>query len=355
MRSSAKKARDTEVARHDVERSVIVGEKVIENIESDHRHKFYDEVAAYMSQLKKYPTLKSNEDYAYLFDLVKNGNESEAQRARDLIVYGNIKLVLKIALRYTGRGTPLIDLLQEGVIGLMTAIKKYEIEKGFRFSTYAHAWIRQSITRALLNTNESDPYRIPVHARELMSKVGRINYELYVETGRWPKELQIYERLKATNVESVKNLTLVQVVEALRYVRTGKGVTRLDAPLSFDGSESDETVGSMLFTHQPSTESIVEAKRLYADYAKALKRIDDAIDSLSPRSAMVVRLRLGYGDFDAMTLEEIGQRYDVTRERIRQIEVQAVQSLEEKLGISFGEILEIIEVAQDLLEVANAI
>lgn len=357
MRHAIKKTKKTEVIRVDVERAEEVGETIIKNFETDPRKGYYDEMATYMSQLRKFPVLKKHEDFEHLYKIYRDGNEIERHRARDLIVYGNIRLVIRIALRHTNRGVPVIDLMQEGVIGLMRALEKYELEKGFRFSTYAQGWIRQGMTRALQEINSADLYRVPVHARELINRVKKARAELYKQTGRWPKELQIYEYIKASGLKFSEEFTLVKVVQALRLIDQEGRPVYLDAPLysSHDTGDSDESFGSNLAIRQPSIEAVVEARRLLADYQKAILRIEEAIDTLNPRAAMTMRLRLGLGDFDEMTLEEVGERYDITRERIRQIEAQALVQLQEKLGITVDELRQIIETARDLEEVANAI
>ncbi|MFA6161470.1 MAG: sigma-70 family RNA polymerase sigma factor [Patescibacteria group bacterium] len=325
----------------------------------------YDEIAAYLAPLNKYPTLTAQEDYEFLFDAYTNGTEAERLRARNLITYGNIKLVVSIAMRYTGRGLSLIDLIQEGVIGLFaSAIPKYNIALGWRFSTYASKWIKQAMGRAIHDIGEKEPYRIPVHYNEQLGKTRRACGELYLETGQWPKEIQVFERMRQHEQERREEraaqgkamsrstpVALADVVKLMAMIHRGTPV-RLDAPIA---SDDDESLIDIMDMGPPKTETVVEARRLYVEYSKAIQRVEQAVDSLSPRHAMVVRLRLGLGDFDAMSLEEIGQRYDLTRERIRQIEVDAMSKLEAELGISKAEIEEIIDVAQDLEVIANAV
>ncbi len=367
--NAAKQLRLESEARRDVELFEANGDKVVENIATNPRKGMYDEIAAYLAPLRKYPTLTEQEDYVFLFEKLQNGSEAEKLRARNLITYGNIKLVISVALRYAGRGLPLLDLIQEGVIGLFGyAIPGYEIDKGYRFSTYACHWIRQAITRALHDKGEKDPYRIPVHYQEMLSKTRRACGELYLETGQWPKELQVYEKMKqneqALREERAKKgqsdstpataLTLADVVRSMAMIHRGRPV-RLDAKAYAHGQDDDESLIDVLNMGSPKTETVVEARRLCVEYGKAIERIEQAVDSFPPRDAMVLRLRLGLGDFEPMTLEEIGERYELTRERIRQIEAKAMGELETKLDITKAEIVEIIDVAQDLEVIANAV
>ncbi len=351
--NAAKQLRYEAMAEQDIERAEAVGEKIIENLDSDPRKGFYDDIRVYLANLRQFPTLTKPEDYTFLFEKFQTGSDIERQRSRDLLVYGNIKLVIKVALRYTGRGLPLLDMVQEGVIGLMRAIEKFEIDKGFRFSTYAHGWIRQAVSRALHDQSDKDPYRIPVYYQELLSLTRRACGELYLETGHWPKELAVFEKMKTFDNRAAQKVRLADVVRLMGMLH--RGVVRLDASFQGCGEEDDETVCDRLDLGPPSTETVVEARRLYLEYRKAVERIESAVDTLPPRSAMVVRLRFGLGDFEAMTLEEIGERYELTRERIRQIEAKALEELEASLGISSDQIAEIIDVVQDLEVVAHAI
>lgn len=316
-------------------------------------------IDTYMRQFRKYPPLTSDEDYAYLYDKFHNGTDVEKLRARDLIVYGNARLVLKVALRYRGRGMELEDMLQEGMIALFEkALPKWEPPKG-RFSTYAYTWIRQAIMRALQDKNESTAYRIPVHYQDNITAIRRLLGEFYLSKGRFPTDMELYELVKSRDSESMQKLSLADVVKLKKHLWS-----RSDKPLRLDAStklytkgegEEGTPLGDFIHDGPPKTETIVEARRLYLEYRKALARITEAVDELPPRSAMVVRLRYGLGDFHAMTLEEIGKRYEVTRERIRQIEAHALNTLSEKLGITSQDIEEMVDVMQDLEVIAHAV
>lgn len=318
-------------------------------------HKGYaNSIHAYMKQFRKYPVLKSDADYAYLYDKLHNGTDVERLRARDLIVYGNVRLVLKIALRYLGRGLSLEDMLQEGMIALFDkALPKWDITRG-RFSTYATNWVSAAIWRAIHDRNENEVGRIPAHYHEALSLVRRVMGDHYLAKGRFPKELEVYEILKGRKTVLAEKLSLADVTKLMKRIRSNSGTPiRLDAPVR-EGDDSS-TFGELMSSGPPKTETVVEARRLYLEYRKALERIEQAVDELPPRSAMIIRLRYGLGDFEAMTLEEVGQRYEVTRERIRQIEEGAVKALSEKLGITGEEIEELVDVTQDLEVIAHAV
>ncbi len=351
MNAARQKWREARAER-DIERAEAVGDQILENIDTDPRKGFYDDIRVYLEQLRQFPMLKEKEDFDFLFDKFHHGDEVARLRARDLLVYGNIKLVIKIALSYTGRGLPLLDMVQEGVIGLMKAIDLFDIELGYRFSTYAYSWVRQAITRALCDQTSKEPYRIPVHYQEALSLTRRALRDLYIETGRWPKELAVFQKIKTYDTQLAAKLGLSDVVRLIGTLHRGK--VELDAPIYATGHD-DLTVADITDFGPPSTETIVEARRLYEEYRQAVGRIEAAVDSQPPRSAMVLRLRFGLGDFDPMTLEEIGARYEVTRERIRQIEVVALEQLERSLGITGQEIAEIVDVLQDLEVIAHAV
>jgi RNA polymerase primary sigma factor len=326
-------------------------ERMLEDAVTDPRGNL-DELAAYMAPLKKFPTLTTPEQYKPLFAAYYGEDEIKRQRARDLLVYGNIRLVIRVALRYQGRGLALSDLLQEGTTGLMTAIEKFEVEKGFRFSTYAYGWVRQAITRAIHDKGEKSIYRIPVHHRELLAMIGKAFGEVYLKKGRTPKTIEVYQQIKESGAKVAERITLADVKEGIVAMGQDKKVVRLDAEIP--GNDED-TYGAVLVGSPPKTETVVEARRLYVEYRAAVDRIEEAVAKLSPRSAMVIRLRYGLGEFEAQTFEEISERYEVTRERIRQIEVKALEQLEPMLDIKGDEIEQIVNTMHELEVIAHAI
>lgn len=329
-----------------------VVERMLEDAVTDPRGNF-DELAAYMAPLKKFPTLTDPSQYNPLFEAYRSENEARRLRARDLLVYGNIRLVIRVALRHQGRGLTLSDLMQEGTTGLMTAIEKFEVDKGFRFSTYAYQWIRQAMTRAIHNSSEKDLYRTPVHYREFIMMVGKAFGEVYLTKGRTPKTIEVYQQLKGSGSKAAENISLADVKEGILAMSEGKkAVVRLDATLP---NNDEDTYGSVLVGAPPKTETIVEARRLYVDFRAAVDRIEAAVEKLPARSAMVIRLRFGLGEFEAQTLEEIGERYEVTRERIRQLEVKALEQLKEMLDLDGDQIAEIVNTMEELEVIAHAV
>ena len=330
-----------------------IGEQAVESLAVETRKGHYSELQAYMAQMQKFSVLKDQPDVNYLFEEYRSGNEVRSRRARDLLVYGNIRLVLSIALRHTNRGLPLLDLIQEGVIGLMvSALPKYDPQLGYRFSTYATQWIRQAMSRAIADYSYNRQMRIPVHYQETIALIRRFVKDLYLETGIWPTDFRVYERVHAHGSERMQAMSLQDVVNVRRFIESGKEVS-LDGP-AFGNEDSESTNHDCVFTGPPKTETVVEARRLLTEYYAAVERVSDAVAKLPPRTAMVLRLRLGLGEFSAMTLDEISTRYEVTRERIRQVEEKGMQVLQENLGISAGEIRELIDVTQELEVIVHA-
>lgn len=343
--------RRNSLAEKTPEQVVRSGERVVDGLQTDPKDK-YSELSAYMVQLRKYPVLKNQDDYDYLFAQYHSGNLELGRKARDQIVYGNTRLVISIALQFTGRGLPLLDMIQEGFIGLFDrAIPKFDPTKGFRFSTYATWWVRQAITRAIADMNENTPYRVPVHYQETLSVIKRSIAILFKEAGTWPNDLAVYQHVKeASSSDSVSRLSLVDLIGIRRALEAGKPVY-LDEPVS---ENSEDSMLDFVVNSPPKTETIIEAKRLLLQYKQALVRIEETVAEMSPRDAMVLNLRFGLGEFDRLTLEEIGDRYNLTRERIRQIQVKAEETLKEKINVTAEQVEEIIEVAHQLEEVAYA-
>lgn len=330
-------------------------DQLVDDLATNHKvATMYSELDGYLRPLLRYPTLKKQTQYAPLWVAYKNGTPTEQRNARDIIVYGNTKLVLKIALRRRNHGLPLLDLIQEGMIGCMRAIETFDPEKGFHFSTYATNWIRQAIGRAIQDKGEKDPYRTPVHEADLIQFIHKVYVELCLKKARPPKELEVFQEIKTRKTKIVEKIKLADVVRIVRGMFTGKAV-RLDAPAAgLNGEAGDETILDRLNVGPAKTETIIEARRLYAEYQQAMTRIEEAVDALPPRTAQVLRLRFGLGEFDRQTLEEIGERYEVTRERIRQIEAKGLEELHAKLGITGPEIEEIVDVTEELEVIIHA-
>ena len=251
-----------------------------------------------------------HEDFSILIG--KNRNElqdyiSDGKNAEEKMLNSNLRLVVSIARKYTGRGMVILDLIQEGNLGLMRALDKFDYRKGFKFSTYATWWIKQGISRAI--ADQARTIRVPVHMVESINKFIRVSRALVQELGRDPLPSEIAEALGVSKQKVEEMTKLVQ------------DTVSLDTPL---GEEEDTTLGDMVHDDKavdPSDE---------AAYTLLKEQLDDALAHLTDREERVVRLRFGLDDGQAKTLEEIGQEFGVTRERIRQIEVKAIHKLQRK-------------------------
>ena len=256
-------------------------------------------VKMYLREIGQYDLL-SREEEIKLAEAAANGS----QKAKDDLVNHNLRLVVSIAKRYMGRGLTLLDLIQEGNMGLIKAVDKYDVSKGFKFSTYATYWIKQAISRAV--TDQARNIRIPVHIIELMSNIKKVERDFQQAHGRKPKEAEVAAAL---------GIEVKKVKEAYTWM---KDTTSLDIMV---GDDEDTTVGSFI-----EDESVVPAFTAIEenDRTTAIKNI---LDTLNDREKMVIVRRFGIGLDRAKTLDEIGKELGLSRERIRQIEAAALRKL----------------------------
>ncbi len=278
-------------------------EKEIPLLESDEvievQEESDDPVRAYLKEIGKIPLLTPEEE-ADLARRIEKGDEQAKKRLAE----GNLRLVVSIAKRYTGHGLQLLDLIQEGNIGLMKAVEKFDYRRGFKFSTYATWWIRQSMTRSI--ADQSRTIRIPVHMVENINRLMRTTRALTQELEREPTAAELAERL---------GISEERVYEIQKFAMEP---VSLETPV---GDEEDTHLGDFIRDEQGSVPADEAAMTVLRE------QLGEVLKTLSPREQQVIRLRFGLDDGHVRTLEEVGQRFNVTRERIRQIEGKALRKL----------------------------
>lgn len=258
-----------------------------------------DPVRMYLKEIGKVPLLNADEEIDLALRM-----ESGDQEAKKRLAEANLRLVVSIAKRYVGRGMLFLDLIQEGNLGLIKAVEKFDYRKGFKFSTYATWWIRQAITRAI--ADQARTIRIPVHMVETINKLIRVSRQLLQELGRDPSPEEIAEELDMS-VDKVREI-----------LKISQEPVSLETPI---GEEEDSHLGD--FIQDENVPVPAEA----AAFTLLKEQLVDVLDTLTDREQKVLRLRFGLDDGRARTLEEVGREFNVTRERIRQIEAKALRKL----------------------------
>ena len=258
-----------------------------------------DPVKVYLKEIGRVPLLSSDEET----ELAKRMAEGDT-KAKNRLSEANLRLVVSIAKKYVGRGMQFLDLIQEGNLGLLKAVEKFDYTKGFKFSTYATWWIRQAITRAI--ADQARTIRIPVHMVETISKVKKVSSQLLHETGHDPSAEEIAEKL---------NMPAERVREIMRIAQDP---VSLETPI---GEEEDSHLGDFI----PDDDAPAPADA--ASLMLLKEQLNDVLSTLTDREAKVLKLRFGLEDGRSRTLEEVGKEFDVTRERIRQIEAKALRKL----------------------------
>ena len=258
-----------------------------------------DPVRMYLKEIGKVPLLSAEEE----IELAKRMEEGDEQ-AKQKLAEANLRLVVSIAKRYVGRGMLFLDLIQEGNLGLIKAVEKFDYRKGYKFSTYATWWIRQAITRAI--ADQARTIRIPVHMVETINKLIRVSRQLLQELGREPLPEEIAKELDMP-VERVREI-----------LKISQEPVSLETPI---GEEEDSHLGDFIQDDNVPVPAEAAAQTLLKE------QLDEVLDTLTEREQKVLRLRFGMNDGRARTLEEVGKEFDVTRERIRQIEAKALRKL----------------------------
>ena len=288
-----------DVLDDDIDLSGLDEEDLVDPVDLAAEYNLDDPVRMYLKEIGQIKLLSAEEEV----ELAKAVSEGD-QAAKNKLTEANLRLVVSIAKKYSGRGLHILDLIQEGNTGLIRAVDKFDWTKGNKFSTYATWWIRQAITRAI--ADQARTIRVPVHMVEVINKATRCNRKLVQELGREPTVEEIAAEL---------NLPVEKIIEANR---TAADTLSLDTPV---GDEEDTSIGS--FVEDERTPGPADATS-NAMLAEALKEI---LDTLADREADVLRMRFGMHDGRTHTLEEVGQIFGVTRERIRQIENKAIRKL----------------------------
>lgn len=258
-----------------------------------------DPVRMYLKEIGKVPLLSAEEEIELSKRIEKGDKEAKRRLAE-----ANLRLVVSIAKKYVGRGMLFLDLIQEGNLGLMKAVEKFDFRKGFKFSTYATWWIRQAITRAI--ADQARTIRIPVHMVETINKLVRVQRQLLQELGHDPSPEEIAEEMEMP-VEKVREI-----------MKIAQEPVSLETPI---GEEEDSHLGDFI----PDEDAQAPADA--AAYLLLKEQLEDVLETLTPREEKVLRLRFGLDDGKPRTLEEVGQVFGVTRERIRQIEAKALRKL----------------------------
>lgn len=262
-----------------------------------------DPVRLYLKEIGKYPMLTTEEEIA-LAKQIAEGTPEEQAAAKKKLSEANLRLVVSIAKRYVGRGMQFLDLIQEGNLGLIKAAEKFDYTKGYKFSTYATWWVRQAITRAI--ADQARTIRIPVHMVETINKLIRVNRQLAQELGRDPTPAEI---AKEMGISESKVREIIKIAQE---------PVSLETPI---GEEEDSHLGDFIEDENAPAPAEV------ASNAMMREQLQEVLHTLTPREEKVIRLRFGLEDGQAHTLEEVGKEFNVTRERIRQIEAKALRKI----------------------------
>ncbi len=290
---------DLQVSLDDIDLTTVTNDQPGAASDSPDQMVIDDPVKVYLKEIGRVPLLSSEEEIELAIRISNND-----EQAKERLSEANLRLVVSIAKRYVGRGMQFLDLIQEGNLGLIKAVEKFDYTKGFKFSTYATWWIRQAITRAI--ADQARTIRIPVHMVETINKVKKVSSQLLHKNGHEPSAEEIAEELKMP-VEKVREI-----------MRVAQEPVSLETPI---GEEEDSHLGDFI----PDEEAPAPAEA--ASHTLLREQLAEVLSTLTPREAKVLSLRFGLEDGHPRTLEDVGREFDVTRERIRQIEAKALRKL----------------------------
>lgn len=266
-----------------------------------------DPVHMYLKEIGHYPLLTPDDEVELAKRILAGDDE-----AKKILAQSNLRLVVSIAKRYVGRGLSFLDLIQEGNIGLIKAVEKFDYTKGYKFSTYATWWIRQAITRSI--ADQSRTIRIPVHMSEVINKTHRVTRNLLQELGREPTDQEIADAM-GLSVEKIRDILKISIEPI-----------SLDSPI---GEEEDSHLGDFI------SDDLAIGPEEAASYSILKDQINRLLETLSDREQRVLTMRFGLKDGKSHTLEEVGKEFNVTRERIRQIEAKALRKLRHPSRVKF--------------------
>ncbi len=288
-----------EIILDDDDLTAITGEEEQETAVSDTAVSTDDPVRIYLKEIGRVPLLTPEEEML-IAEKILDGDDEACKR----LVEANLRLVVSIAKRYLGRGMQFLDLIQEGNLGLMKAVEKFDHTKGFKFSTYATWWIRQAITRAI--ADQARTIRIPVHMGETINKIKKASSQLLHENGHEP------------TIEEIADFLSMPEDKIREAMRVSQEPVSLETPI---GEEEDSHLGDFIPDDSAVTPQDAASQMMLKE------QLDSVLSSLTPREEKVIRLRFGLDDGRPRTLEEVGEEFNVTRERIRQIEAKALRKL----------------------------
>lgn len=309
------------------------------------------DIAAYLRPFRAYPPVKSREDFNRLYDQWKLGKGVQSKRAFDMLFYGNVGLVLWAIRRHGFFGLPKVDMISVGMMGVKTALERFDPDRGYRFSTYAQWWIRQAIHREIQDTGTNRIGRLPVHVQDDLSLIRGVELRFANHHGRVPNNYELWLELQARGTEHARKISLKKIA---RYRRIA-GQQKVSLQQSLPGTDGEAMLEDVTPDLRVDPEAVIEARRLLDAYLGVVARIEDRIATWPPREADVARSRLGLNGNDVETLEELGLRHEVTRERIRQIETDAFRRLSRVTSLTIEQLCKLASTIDELAKIVASV